>query len=72
MRNALLFIQIPEANGMYDKTGKNTIPIEEIGVVILDNQQFFESNHKYWFKSCKNQIVVYKTKDPISESKSQL
>ena len=43
MRNAQLFIQIPEANGMYDKTGKNTIPIEDIGVVILDNQQILES-----------------------------
>jgi CRISP-associated protein Cas1 len=39
MRNAQLVIHIPEANGMDDKTGNNTIPIEDIGVVILDNKQ---------------------------------
>jgi len=39
MRNAQLVIHIPDANGMDDKTGNNTIPIEDIGVVILDNKQ---------------------------------
>jgi len=39
MRNAQLVIHIPEANGMDDKTGNNTIPVEDIGVVILDNKQ---------------------------------
>lgn len=39
MRNAQLVIHIPEANGMDDKTGNNTIPIEDIGVLILDHKQ---------------------------------
>jgi len=43
MRNAQLVIHIPDANEMDDKTGNNTIPIEDIGVVILDNQQILES-----------------------------
>ena len=32
MRNAQLVIHIPDANEMDDKTGNNTIPIEDIGV----------------------------------------
>lgn len=39
MRNSQLVIHLPEANGMDDKTGKNTIAIEDIGVVILDHKQ---------------------------------
>lgn len=39
MRLAQLVIHLPGANGMDDKTGMNTIPIEEIGVVILDHSQ---------------------------------
>lgn len=39
MRLAQLVIHLPGANGMDDKTGMNTIPIEDIGVVILDNSQ---------------------------------
>jgi len=39
MKNAQLVIHIPEANGMDDKTGNNTIPIEDIGVIILDHNQ---------------------------------
>lgn len=39
MRNAQLVIHLPEANGMDDRTGNNTIPIEDIGVVMLDNKQ---------------------------------
>jgi len=39
MRNAQLVIHLPDANGMEDKTGNNTIPIEDIGVVILDHKQ---------------------------------
>jgi len=39
VRNAQLVIHLPEANGMDDRTGNNTIPIEDIGVVILDNKQ---------------------------------
>jgi len=39
VRNAQLVIHLPEANSMDDKTGNNTIPIEDIGVVVLDNKQ---------------------------------
>jgi CRISPR-associated protein Cas1 len=39
MHNAQLVIHLPEANGMDDKTGNNTIPIEDIGIVILDHFQ---------------------------------
>jgi len=39
LRNAQLVINIPNAQGMDDASGKNTIPIEDIGVVILDNKQ---------------------------------
>lgn len=39
MRNAQLVIHLPEANGMDDRTGNNIIPIEDIGVVMLDNKQ---------------------------------
>jgi CRISP-associated protein Cas1 len=39
MRNAQLVIHLPDANGMDDKAGYNTIAIEDIGVVILDHKQ---------------------------------
>ena len=39
MRNSQLVIHLPEANGMDDRTGNNTIPIEDIGVLVLDNKQ---------------------------------
>jgi len=39
LRNAQLVIHLPEANGMDDRTGNNTIPIEDIGIVVLDNKQ---------------------------------
>lgn len=39
MRNAQLVINLPEANGMDNRTGNNTIPIEDIGIVILDHKQ---------------------------------
>lgn len=38
-RNEQLIINLPSAQGMDDLTAKNTIPIEDIGVVILDHQQ---------------------------------
>lgn len=38
MRTSQLVISIPGANGMDDKVG-NTVPIEDIGVVVLDNKQ---------------------------------
>lgn len=38
MRYSQLVINIPGANGMDDKLG-NTVPIEDIGVIILDNRQ---------------------------------
>ncbi|MDD3077915.1 MAG: type II CRISPR-associated endonuclease Cas1 [Paludibacter sp.] len=39
LRNSQLVIHLPEANGMDDRTGNNTIPVEDIGVVILDHKQ---------------------------------
>ena len=39
LRNAQLVIHLPEANGMDDRTGHNTIPVEDIGVVVLDHKQ---------------------------------
>lgn len=39
MRNSQLVINLPEANGMDDRTGNNTVPIEDIGVVVLDHKQ---------------------------------
>jgi CRISPR-associated protein Cas1 len=38
MRNAQLVIHLPDGNGM-DKAGNNTIPVEDIGVVVLDHKQ---------------------------------
>ncbi|MBP1677491.1 MAG: CRISPR-associated protein Cas1 [Bacteroidetes bacterium] len=39
LRNSQLVIHLPDANGMDDRTGNNTIPVEDIGVVILDHKQ---------------------------------
>ena len=39
LRNSQLVINLPEANGMDDRTGNNTIPIEDIGIVLLDHKQ---------------------------------
>lgn len=38
-KNEQLVINIPGAQGFDDASGLNTVPIEDIGVVILDNQQ---------------------------------
>ena len=38
-RNSQLVINLPEANGIDNLTGNNTIPIEDIGVVVLDHKQ---------------------------------
>jgi CRISP-associated protein Cas1 len=38
-RNEQLVINIPDSQGLDNKTGQNTIPIEDIGVVITDHQQ---------------------------------
>lgn len=39
LKNSQLVIHLPEANGMDDLTGNNTIPVEDIGIVILDHKQ---------------------------------
>ena len=39
LRNAQLVIHLPDANGIDDRTGNNTFPIEDIGVVVLDHKQ---------------------------------
>lgn len=38
-RNEQLVINLPDAKGIDNLTGNNTVPIEDIGVVILDHQQ---------------------------------
>lgn len=38
-RNEQLVVNIPEAQGLDNKSGINTIPIEDIGIVITDHQQ---------------------------------
>lgn len=38
-RNDQLVINLPQANGLDDSSNKNTIPIEDIGVLITDHQQ---------------------------------
>lgn len=39
LRNSQLVVHIPDSQGLDDASGKNTIPIEDIGVVVLDNKQ---------------------------------
>lgn len=39
LRQAQLVVNLPDAQGMDDATGKNTIPVEDIGVVVLDHKQ---------------------------------
>lgn len=39
LRNEQLVIHLPDAQGMDDATGLNTIPVEDIGMVVLDNRQ---------------------------------
>jgi len=39
LRNAQLVIHLPDAQGLDDASGKNLIPIEDIGVVVLDHKQ---------------------------------
>ncbi|NLX72836.1 MAG: type II CRISPR-associated endonuclease Cas1, partial [Bacteroidales bacterium] len=38
-RNEQLVVNIPEAQELDNKSGINTIPIEDIGIVITDHQQ---------------------------------
>jgi CRISPR-associated protein Cas1 len=39
VRLSQLIINLPSANGMDDRSGINTIPIEDIGLIILDHKQ---------------------------------
>ena len=39
LRNSQLVIHLPDANGMDERTGNNTIPVEDIGVIVLDHKQ---------------------------------
>lgn len=39
LKNEQLVIHLPDAQGMDDATGLNTIPVEDIGIVVLDNRQ---------------------------------
>jgi CRISPR-associated endonuclease Cas1 len=38
-RNEQLVIHLPGAKGIDDLTGNNTVPIEDIGIILLDHQQ---------------------------------
>lgn len=39
LRNSQLVVNIPDSNGLDDLSGKNTIPIEDIGIIVLDHKQ---------------------------------
>lgn len=39
MRSSQLVINIPDAQGLDDASGKNTVPIEDVGVIVLDHRQ---------------------------------
>lgn len=39
LKNEQLVIHIPGADGLDDATGANTVPVEDIGIVVLDNRQ---------------------------------
>lgn len=39
LRQSQLVVNLPDAHGMDDASGKNTIPVEDIGVLVLDNRQ---------------------------------
>lgn len=39
MKNAQLVINLPSANGFDDASGLNTVPIEDIGIIVLDHKQ---------------------------------
>lgn len=43
-RNNQLVINLPNARGMDEQSGINTVPIEDIGIVILDHQQITITN----------------------------
>jgi len=39
LRQSQLVINLPDAQGMDDASGQNTVPVEDLGVVVLDNKQ---------------------------------
>ncbi len=39
LRSSQLVLNLPDADGMDEKSGRNTIPIEDIGVIVLDHKQ---------------------------------
>jgi len=39
LRQSQLVVNLPDAQGMDDASGKNTIPVEDIGVMVLDHKQ---------------------------------
>ncbi len=39
LRNAQLVVHLPGAEGHDDRSGRNTVPVEDIGVVVLDHRQ---------------------------------
>lgn len=39
LKNSQLVINLPEVNGIDELTGNNTVPVEDIGIVVLDHKQ---------------------------------
>ena len=56
-RNEQLIINLPDAKGMDNKSGQNTIPIEDVGVLITDHQQI-TLTHALLEKLLKNNCAV--------------
>jgi len=56
-RNEQLVINLPDAKGMDNKSGQNTIPIEDVGVLITDHQQI-TLTHALLEKLLKNNCAV--------------
>jgi CRISPR-associated protein Cas1 len=57
-RNQQLVIGIPNAKG-YDKQFNHTIPIEDIGVVVLDHQQLTCTHHLITQLLANNAAIIY-------------
>lgn len=56
-RNEQLVINLPDAQGLDNNSGQNTIPIEDIGVLITDHQQI-TLTHALLEKLLKNNCAV--------------
>ncbi len=57
LRNEQLVIHLPDAQGMDDASGMNTVPVEDIGLVMLDNRQITVT-HGLLEKLLANNVAV--------------